>query len=131
MRDNNIICSIQSNDFIILYDGLGTYFVYHENDLILEVQEAINPVKLHDENNLLDTVANIKKNAKYNPHKTKFQLAPCQIPVARKTINRLIYVLCTQIRLPPSGIYKYSLNQVDKDICHLRHNSVIDFEIYG
>ena len=64
MKDNNIICSIQSNNFIILYDGLGTYFVYHENDLILEMQEAINPVKLHNENNLLDTVANIKKNAK-------------------------------------------------------------------
>lgn len=64
MRDNNIICSTQSNNFIILYDGLGTYFVYHENDLILEMQEAINPVKLHNENNLLDTVANIKKNAK-------------------------------------------------------------------
>lgn len=64
MRDNNIICSIQSNNFIILYDGLGTYFVYHENDLILEVQEAINPVKLHSENNLLDTVSNIKENAK-------------------------------------------------------------------
>ena len=63
MRDNNIICSIQSNNFIILYDGLGTYFVYHENDLILEMQEAINPVKLHSENNLLDTVSNIKKNA--------------------------------------------------------------------
>ena len=63
MRDNNIICSIQSNNFIILYDGLGTYFVYHENDLILEMQEAINPVKLHNENNLLDTVSNIKKNA--------------------------------------------------------------------
>ena len=62
MRDNNIICSIQSNNFIILYDGLGTYFVYHENDLILEMQEAINPVKLHNENNLLDTVSNIKKN---------------------------------------------------------------------
>ena len=64
MRDNNIICSIQSNNFIILYDGLGTYFVYHENDLILEMQEAINPVKLHSENNLLDTVENIKKDAK-------------------------------------------------------------------
>ena len=64
MRDNNIICSIQSNNFIILYDGLGTYFVYHENDLILEMQEAINPVKLHSENNLLDTVANIKKDTK-------------------------------------------------------------------
>ena len=64
MRDNNIICSIQSNNFIILYDGLGTYFVYHENDLILEMQEAINPVKLHSENNLLDTVPNIKNDAK-------------------------------------------------------------------
>ena len=33
--------------------------------------------------------------------------------------------------MPPRGMYTYSLNQVPREICHRRQNSVILFEIYG
>ena len=66
-----------------------------------------------------------------SPHMRKFQLAPCHIPVAANTINKFNNVLMFPLRFPPSGIYKYSLNQVPKDICHLLQNSFILFEIYG
>ena len=68
----------------------------------------------------------IKKNPLYAPHIIKFQDAPCQNPVARKTIAKFINVLNFPFLFPPSGIYKYSLNQVDNEMCHLLQNSVID-----
>ena len=64
MNETNIICSRKSKDFIILYDGLGTYYLYYQKDLILDIAEPINPKQLFKNNNLLETLPNIKKNAK-------------------------------------------------------------------
>ena len=63
MKETNIICSRKSKDFIILYDGLGTYYLYYQKDLILDIAEPINPKQLFKNNNLLETLPNIKKNA--------------------------------------------------------------------
>ena len=38
------------------------------------------------------------------PHTTNCQLAPCQKPVAKNTINRFIYVRSLPLRLPPRGM---------------------------
>ena len=57
------------------------------------------------------------------------QFAPCQIPVARNTMNLLITVLALPLRLPPSGMYRYSLNHVDSEMCHLLQNSLMDVEM--
>lgn len=64
MKETNIICSRKSKDFIILYDGLGTYYLYYQKDLILDIAEPINPKQLFKNNNLLETLQNIKENAK-------------------------------------------------------------------
>ena len=34
-------------------------------------------------------------------------------------------------RFPPSGIYKYSLNQVESEMCQRRQNSVMLVDAYG
>lgn len=52
MKETNIICSRNCKDFIILYDSLGTYYLYYQNDMILELIEPGNPAKIHKENNL-------------------------------------------------------------------------------
>mgnify|MGYP003293067338 CR=1 FL=1 len=46
----------------------------------------------------------IKNTKKYNPHKIKFQLAPCQNPVNDHTIK--IFNICLKIPFlfPPKGI---------------------------
>lgn len=64
MKETNILCSRKSNDFIILYDGLGTYFIYHDKDLIKEIQEPTNPKTIKKNNNLLETLTDIKENCK-------------------------------------------------------------------
>ena len=64
MKETNIICSRKSKGFIILYDGLGTYYLYYDKDLLLDIAEPINPKQLYKNNNLLETLQNIKENAK-------------------------------------------------------------------
>lgn len=66
-----------------------------------------------------------------SPHIIKFQSAPCQKPVNIQTIKRLRRVLALPWRLPPRGIYTYSLNHEPKVLCHLRQNSVIERDVYG
>ena len=61
---NNILCSRNCKDFILLYDGLGTYYLYYQKDLILDIAEPINPKQLFKNNNLLETLQNIKEDAK-------------------------------------------------------------------
>ena len=59
---NNMYCSAKVNDFILLFDGLGTYFLYYQEDLLLEKMEATNPKKLLKDNNLLVPLPEIKEN---------------------------------------------------------------------
>ena len=63
---NNILCSRNCKDFILLYDGLGNYFLYYQNDMLLEIPEANTPKTLHKNNKsiLLETLTNIKEKAK-------------------------------------------------------------------
>ena len=61
---NGILCSRNCKDFILLYDGLGTYYLYYQKDLILDIAEPINPKQLFKNNNLLETLQNIKEDAK-------------------------------------------------------------------
>ena len=50
----------------------------------------------------------------------------------RGIAQKIVYGAFEQVALfPPNGIYKYSLNHVPNDICHLCQNSCIDFERYG
>ena len=62
---NNILCSRNCKDFILLYDGLGNYFLYYQNDMLLEIQEANTPKTLHKKNKsiLLEPLTNIKEKA--------------------------------------------------------------------
>ena len=46
------------------------------------------------------------------PQKMNVQPAPCQMPVSRKTVQRLTYVRAVPLLFPPSGMYTYSLNQL-------------------
>lgn len=57
---NNIYCSRICQDFILLYDGLGTYYLYHQDDLLLEKMEAKTPKEIEKENNLLQTLSDIQ-----------------------------------------------------------------------
>ena len=65
MKKNNfnILCSRNCKDFILLYDGLGNYFLYYQNDMLLDIAEPINPKQLYKNNNLLETLQNIKEKA--------------------------------------------------------------------
>ena len=49
---NNIYCSRDCQDFTLLYDGLGTYYLYYQSDLLLETI-AENPKTVYKDNNLL------------------------------------------------------------------------------
>ena len=71
----------------------------------------------------------ISRTKKYSPQNRKVQLAPCQMPVAAQTTNRLNTCRPLPRRLPPRGIYTYSRNQVDREMCHRRQNSVMLLEI--
>ncbi len=70
-----------------------------------------------------------RKKQKYIPHAIKLKLAPCHSPVKNHTIKIFKNVRTMPFLLPPSGIYTYSLNHVPSDICHLRQNSVMLFDI--
>ena len=59
---NNIYCSRICQDFILLYDGLGTYYLYYQEDLLLELMEAKTPKEIEKENNLLQTLADIQSD---------------------------------------------------------------------
>lgn len=54
MKDefNNIFCSAKAQDFILLYDGLGTYYLFYQNDMLLEEIEELNPIELDKQTNL-------------------------------------------------------------------------------
>ena len=58
------------------------------------------------------------------PQHMYIPVLPCHIPVSRNTMNRFRYTL--PLRLPPSGIYTYSRNQLPREICHRFQNSVTD-----
>ena len=70
----------------------------------------------------------ISHAAKYRPQRMKFQLAPCQKPVQNQTIRIFRSVLTVPPRFPPRGIYRYSRNQLVKDMCHRRQNSETDVD---
>ena len=57
------------------------------------------------------------------PQTTKVQFAPCQSPQSVKTISVLKIVRRVPLRLPPKGIYKYSVNHDVSEICQPRQNS--------
>lgn len=59
---NNIYCSRICQDFILLYDGLGTYYLYYQDDLLLELMEAKTPKEIEKDNNLLQTLADIQSD---------------------------------------------------------------------
>ena len=59
------------------------------------------------------------------PQKTKFQLAPCQNPPKSMVSIRFIWRRCLPLRLPPSGIYKYSRKKRDNVICQRRQKSMM------
>lgn len=44
---NNIYCSRKCQDFYLIYDGLGTYYCYYKEELLLELAEPLNPKELH------------------------------------------------------------------------------------
>ena len=81
MKDNtfnNILCSIESKDFYLVYDGLGTYNLYYENDLVLEIVEEKTIEQLYKENNF------------YTPY-TKFK-EKCENELLNRVIQELIEV---------------------------------------
>ena len=53
------------------------------------------------------------------------------MPVSRKTVQRLTYVRAVPLLFPPSGMYTYSLNQLEREICHFRQKSWIEVAVYG
>ncbi len=61
----------------------------------------------------------------------KVKLAPCQKPVRKNTSSLLSVVRTLPLRLPPSGIYTYSLNQVESEMCQRRQNSCTLAEMKG
>ena len=65
------------------------------NDLNPELKAKFNK-------NIFSITKNIKK---YNPHKIKFQFAPCQKPVKDHTISIFKICLFNPFLFPPSGIY--------------------------
>lgn len=69
MRKNNfndIYCSRKCNNFILLYDGLGSYSLYYDNDLIMEIAEPQNPKKIFKTDKLFNPVSKIKEIYKNN-----------------------------------------------------------------
>ena len=56
------------------------------------------------------------------PQIIKFHLAPCQKPLNKNTIKIFLYLINSPFLFPPNGLYKYSLNQLYNEICHLDQN---------
>lgn len=44
---NNIYCSRRCQDFILLYDGQGTYYIYYLDDMLLETRINLDIKELH------------------------------------------------------------------------------------
>ena len=63
---NGILCSRNCNDFILLSDGLGSYLLYYDSDLILEIAESKNPKKIYKYEKLANPIHKIKENYKNN-----------------------------------------------------------------
>ena len=61
---NGILCSKKCNNFILLSDGLGSYLLYYDSDLILEIAESKNPKKIYKYEKLANPVHKIKENYK-------------------------------------------------------------------
>ena len=61
---NNIYCSRKCQEFILLYDGQGTYYLFYEDDLLLDIKRDLNPKQLHKEYNtkLFALYSKIKEN---------------------------------------------------------------------
>ena len=61
---NNIYCSRKYQDFVLLYDGQGTYYLFYEDDLLLDIKRDLNPKQLHKEYNtkLFALYSKIKEN---------------------------------------------------------------------
>ena len=49
---NNIFCSRKDQEFTLLYDGQGTYYLYYLDDLLLEIKELLDPKSLHNKYNI-------------------------------------------------------------------------------
>jgi len=47
---NDIYCSRNCQDFILMYDGLGTYYLYYKDELLKEIIEPELPKKLYNDN---------------------------------------------------------------------------------
>ena len=53
MKENNlndIYCSRNCQDFILMYDSLGTYYLYYKDELLKEIIEPELPKKLYNDN---------------------------------------------------------------------------------
>ena len=71
------------------------------NQALEEFKTAVNDMIRTTKNNF-SIMINIPK---YNPHKIKFQLAPCQNPVKTHTITIFLNHLILDTRFPPRDIY--------------------------
>ena len=47
---NDIYCSRNCQNFILLFDGLGTYYLYYKDELLKEITEPELPKKLYNDN---------------------------------------------------------------------------------
>lgn len=43
---NGLICSSICQDFVLLYNGLGTYYLYYEKEPLADIDEPLNPKEL-------------------------------------------------------------------------------------
>lgn len=61
---NNVFCSRRCQDFTLLYDGQGTYYLFYIDDLLLEINKELDPKELHKEYNtkLFAVYSKIKEN---------------------------------------------------------------------
>ena len=80
---------------------------------------------------VLKIIEGIMYRAFKSPHTTKVQLAPCQNPLTRKIINVFRIFIHVPPLLPPSGMYKQSLNQEESEICQRLQNSAMSREKQG
>ena len=66
---NNLYCSRNCKGFIILYDALGSYLLYYDNEFLKQIDEPLNPKELY-KNHHLDILVPFKKfksNENKNP----------------------------------------------------------------
>ena len=58
---NNIYCSRDCQDFTLLYDGFGTYYLYYQEECLTELEEDLNPKEIHKNNNWFAPYSNFKE----------------------------------------------------------------------